>query len=593
MLALLARRRPRALASLLVAVLVALALVPAGPAAAADPSGGVVTLPQRAVGVSYVDGSFASYEEWLGRPVDVLQGYLVGATWDELAADAPRKVRRFRGAPQRLVLSLPMRGSLVAGANGAYDAQIRALAEGLVAGGRGDTIIRPGWEMNGPWFSWSAIGQAEAYTGFFRRIVSVMRSVPGAQFVFDWCLSGSRPVDEAMYPGDDYVDIIGYDLYDQSFHVRYADPVARWDHDQHGPYGLEWLAEFAARHGKPVSFPEFAVSDRHVPGADPDNPYFIERAHEWILTHDVAYVAYFEHSVATEHRLSGATRFPRAAEAYRRLFGALPAGGAQAGRAAGPPPAAPSQAPLPARVPAVADVAATPSGRGLWVANADGAVRALGDAPDLGSLGGQQLTQPIVGMAATPSGGGFWLVARDGGIFSFGDAPFVGSTGAIPLNQPIVGLAATPSGQGYWLVAADGGIFSFGDARFFGSTGAVPLNQPIVGMQATPSGEGYWLVARDGGIFAFGDAPFLGSTGDVALNAPIVRMAGTASGRGYRFVAADGGIFSFGDASFHGSGAARSLPASVVGITATPTGRGYWLVTGAGRVEAFGDAEAL
>ena len=65
---------------------------------------------------------------------------------------------------------------------------------------------------------------------------------------------------------------------------------------------------------------------------------------------------------------------------------------------------------------------------------------------------------------------------------SFGDAEFYGSMGGQHLNQPIVGVSATPDGKGYWLVASDGGIFSFGDAQFYGSMGATPIVKPIVGM---------------------------------------------------------------------------------------------------------------
>jgi hypothetical protein len=188
---------------------------------------------------------------------------------------------------------------------------------------------------------------------------------------------------------------------------------------------------------------------------------------------------------------------------------------------------------------------------------------------NLGSMYGKHLNQPIVGMAATPSGNGYWLVARDGGIFPFGDAAGYGSTGGIRLNQPIVGMAATPSGNGYWLVAADGGIFPFGDAaQGLGSTGDVHLNQPMVGMAATPSGRGYWLVAADGGIFPFGDGTQgLGSTGNIHLNQPIVGMASTASARGYWLVAADGGIFPFGDAPGLGSMGGTKLVKPVVGMT--------------------------
>ena len=42
---------------------------------------------------------------------------------------------------------------------------------------------------------------------------------------------------------------------------------------------------------------------------------------------------------------------------------------------------------------------------------------------------------------------GYWEVASDGGLFSFGTANFYGSMGGQPLNKPIVGMAATPDGR--------------------------------------------------------------------------------------------------------------------------------------------------
>jgi len=62
---------------------------------------------------------------------------------------------------------------------------------------------------------------------------------------------------------------------------------------------------------------------------------------------------------------------------------------------------------------------------------------------------------------------GYWLVASDGGVFAFGDAGYFGSMGGQHLNQPIVGIAADNTTYGYWLVASDGGLFAFG-APFYG-----------------------------------------------------------------------------------------------------------------------------
>jgi len=220
----------------------------------------------------------------------------------------------------------------------------------------------------------------------------------------------------------------------------------------------------------------------------------------------------------------------------------------------------------------------------------DGGLFAFGGAQFYGSMGGQPLNQPIVGIASTPDNKGYWEVASDGGIFAFGDAAFHGSTGSLTLNQPIVGIASTPDGKGYWLVASDGGIFAFGDATYFGSMGGQPLNQPIVGIASTPDGQGYWLVASDGGIFAFGDASFHGSTGSLTLNQPIVGAASTPDGQGYWLVASDGGIFAFGDATFYGSMGGQPLNQPIVGIAPSNNGQGYWLVASDGGIFAFGNS---
>ena len=226
----------------------------------------------------------------------------------------------------------------------------------------------------------------------------------------------------------------------------------------------------------------------------------------------------------------------------------------------------------------VMGMAATPSGHGYWLVASDGGIFAFGDAQFYGSMGGTQLQAPVIGVAATPSGHGYWLVAKDGGIFAFGDAQFYGSTGAQHLNRPVVGMTTTPDGAGYWLVASDGGIFAFGDAQFYGSTGTTRLNKPVVGMAAAPDGQGYWLVASDGGIFAFGDASFYGSMGGNRLQAPVIGMADTPSGHGYWLAAADGGIFTFGDAPFLGSIGGQSLADPIVAVTAVPGGGGYWIL---------------
>ncbi len=230
-----------------------------------------------------------------------------------------------------------------------------------------------------------------------------------------------------------------------------------------------------------------------------------------------------------------------------------------------------------------------PPGGYRFVAS-DGGVFDFGTMPFCGSMGGQFLTRPVVGIASTPDGGGYWEVASDGGIFAFGDAAFSGSMGGKPLAQPVVGIVATHDGRGYWEVASDGGIFAFGDAVFHGSMGGRALTGPIVGIAATADDGGYWEVASDGGVFAFGDAAFSGSMGGKPLAQPVVGIAATHDGRGYWEVASDGGIFAFGDAVFHGSMGGRALTGPIVGLVSTGDDGGYWEVASDGGIFSFGDA---
>ncbi|MBW3650020.1 MAG: hypothetical protein KY458_05565 [Actinobacteria bacterium] len=220
----------------------------------------------------------------------------------------------------------------------------------------------------------------------------------------------------------------------------------------------------------------------------------------------------------------------------------------------------------------------------------DGGVFSFGGAQFHGSLPGVGVRTPARDITEGP-GGGYWILGEDGGVFSFG-VEFHGSMGGQRLNRPVVGMEGTVGRRGYWLVAGDGGIFSFGDAAFFGSTGSLRLNAPVVGMAPTPSGQGYWLVATDGGIFSFGDATFLGSTGAIRLNQPMFAMAATPSGQGYWLVARDGGIFTFGDATFQGSLPGRGINETAVELLPSPSGLGYLIVTAQGRVHAFGDASS-
>jgi hypothetical protein len=215
--------------------------------------------------------------------------------------------------------------------------------------------------------------------------------------------------------------------------------------------------------------------------------------------------------------------------------------------------------------PATAGAATVPTVTGYTLINWAGGVFGFGGAPAIGGTIGES-NAPVVGIAPDSTGKGYWVATANGGVYSVGDAKFYGSAGNLALKAPIVGIVPTLDGAGYYLVASDGGVFAFGTSRYLGSEGGIPLNKPVVGITPTPTGNGYRLDASDGGVFDFGDASFQGSTGGLTLNQPIVGASESPTGEGYWLFASDGGVFSF-NAPFLGAvpGLTVSLGAPIIG----------------------------
>ena len=71
-----------------------------------------------------------------------------------------------------------------------------------------------------------------------------------------------------------------------------------------------------------------------------------------------------------------------------------------------------------------------------------------GDAPFLGSAIAELHGDHVVAMAATPDGRGYWLAAAGGRVFAFGDAHSYGSATGDLHSDHIVAMAATPGRPG-------------------------------------------------------------------------------------------------------------------------------------------------
>jgi len=268
------------------------------------------------------------YEDWLGRPVARVLDYVGDESWSQI--ERPTWLTRSWSPSRwrhRMIYSVPMLpatgGSIKTGARGGYDSRFRTLARTLVSAGQQDVVIRPGWEANGSWFRWTAAGDRGAYVRYFRRVVTAMRSVPGARFRFDWSVSmGSASVPAgAIYPGDAYVDYIGMDVYDQYWGAGGQHPAVRWNSYLTRPYGLGWHRDFAITHDKPMTFSEWGVIERPDGHGGGDYPYFVDRMSDWISANNVAYAIYFEDDSARGSSALSTGRFPESAAAMRRDFG--------------------------------------------------------------------------------------------------------------------------------------------------------------------------------------------------------------------------------------------------------------------------------
>lgn len=309
----------------------------------------------------------AAFATWLGRsavwgedfmPIEGWENQMEGGGWQL----GPWSDWKHAKPGRRFILSVPLlpgpwdrsgvKGtntpvSLEAGAHGDYNVHFQKLAQNLVSRGLGDSILRLGWELNGGWYTWRAKDSPEAFAGYWRQIVTTMRAVPGAEkltFDFNPAMGYQQFPADLAWPGDAYVDYVGLDVYDNSWasdtyplpsDATAAEKEARqkkvWqDVVLHGDHGLAFWSDFAAKHHKPFSIPEWGVSNREDKHGGLDNPYFVEQMHKFITdpANNVYFDVYFDvqagdghHQLSPGVKENEVTEFPLSAARFRTLFG--------------------------------------------------------------------------------------------------------------------------------------------------------------------------------------------------------------------------------------------------------------------------------
>lgn len=161
------------------------------------------------------------------------------------------------------------------GAKDAYRDKQRAIGAFWKSNGMNvpNHVIRPDWEFNGDWYNWSvANGGAAAFAAAFRNFVTNIRAGGADQVLIDLCAnqpSSTGATWQTVWPGDEYVDIIGidqYDLWPASF------TQATWDTKQAEVLSMTGASRLAASKGKQWALDEGGnAHDEHGGG---DNPLY-------------------------------------------------------------------------------------------------------------------------------------------------------------------------------------------------------------------------------------------------------------------------------------------------------------------------------
>lgn len=273
---------------------------------------------------------------WRGTPSDTTLTFPEYATWDTLTHSAWH-IDTFKGFAGRLVYGLPMLpknakpAQLKDVAAGKHDATFRTIARDLRNRGRGNAIVKVGWEANGDWMSFSATATtAPTFRAAWRRIAQVMaKESPGLVFSFEvncgTALRGqTNRLDSLtrLYPGDDVVDLVGCSTYD--WWITGATTEATWKtaiRPARGP-GIADVAVFARAKRKGLSISEWGLAAKSRSG-NGDNPFYIRKMKQFFDANaDILVLEqYFNEPAGMGNSLwPEAPQNPKAAAVYRQLW---------------------------------------------------------------------------------------------------------------------------------------------------------------------------------------------------------------------------------------------------------------------------------
>jgi hypothetical protein len=195
--------------------------------------------------------------------------------------------------------------------------------------GQDQPFLRLGHEMNlnggYPWATPKNVS-SQQFVGLFKLVVDTVRPiVPKAEFVWNPGKYSAQVKAEDLWPGDDYVDVVGVDWYDNGGGgVPVLQTQADWDKHfndsgPNGPRGVGAWYQFAKKHNKPISFPEWAMKANK---GDDNRTVFVENMFKFFqMASKEGFMSYESwYNEPGQHQLYPHSLFPRAGQLYQKLW---------------------------------------------------------------------------------------------------------------------------------------------------------------------------------------------------------------------------------------------------------------------------------
>jgi len=282
------------------------------------------------------DGSFAS---WRGSPTTI------SGTWND--GDVESQTNQWTMGIEYKNWNQSVDDSIGAfwgsgsswskAAGGSYDTNLHQALAAINAnwGNKKTVYIRYGHEFNGDWYPWkvTAADNASYIKAFdnFYNMVQTDLVAKGRDAKVVWSPNNDEHNGintELNWPGDKYVDVVGVDFYDGDLDKDQA----TWDRNFNktgaygGPAGVGSWQAFAAKHGKPLAFPEWGTT-----GEGPvDDPFFIKKMNEFMTANagtgpgQIAYDVYFNctgynNGGGENFQIYPVTKVPQSAAMYKSL----------------------------------------------------------------------------------------------------------------------------------------------------------------------------------------------------------------------------------------------------------------------------------